>query len=240
MRCSRPVDSGAYVLGALTPTDRAGYERHLATCAECRDEVAELAVLPGLLSRLDAETAVSLTEPPQPAPRSILTRTLAAASASRVRERRRHRWALAGTGLAAACLAVLLGVGATTAFTGGSKPPAQPAKPVLAQMTPTSADNGIIALIGYSAAEHGTNIKLLCLYQHSSPYGKPWNVTLEVYQRGNDMPIKVGPPWPVGGPDSDDGTAKVFTPWTSLNPGDIDQFVLTNDAGDTLLWYKTS
>jgi hypothetical protein len=238
MRCSRPVDSGAYVLGALTPADRATYERHLATCADCRDEVAELAVLPGLLSRLDAETAVTLAGPLEPAPRSILTRTLAAASASRVRERRRHRWALAGTGLAAACLAVVLGVGVTTAVTGGSKPPAQP---VLAQMTPTSADDGIIALVGFSAApnNHGTNIKLLCLYEHSSPYGKPWNVTLKVYPRSGP-PVTVTPSWPVGGPDSDDTAAKVFTPWTSINPGDIDRFELTRDDGTPLLWYQTT
>src|ERR1700740_2104954 len=123
MRCSRPVNSGAYVLGALTPADRAAYERHLATCVECRDEVAELAVLPGLLSRLDAATGVALAEPPEPAPRSILTRTLAAASASRIRERRRHRWALAGTGLAAAFLAVALSIGGEGVFHTGVHAP---------------------------------------------------------------------------------------------------------------------
>jgi hypothetical protein len=231
-----PVESGAYVLGALTPADRAAYERHLATCAECRDEVAELAVLPGLLSRLDAETAVALAEPPEPAPRSILTKTLAAASASRVKERRRHRWALAGSGLAAAFLAVLLGFGVTTAVTGGSKPPAQP---VMAQMTPTSADDGIIALVGLStAADHGTDIKLLCLYEQSSPYGKAWNVYPLIYQRGNPTPIKLSP-WQVGGPNSDN-TAKTFDLHTALAPGDIDKVVLANDAGDTLLWYETT
>ncbi len=235
MRCSRPVDSGAYVLGALTPTDRATYERHLATCAECRDAVAELAVLPGLLSRLDAETAVTLAGPLEPAPRSILTRTLAAASASRIRERRRHRWALAGTGLAAACLAVLLGVGVTTAVTGGSKPPVQP---VLAQMTPTNADDGIVALVGLStAADHGTDIKLLCLYEHSSPYSQPWNVNLVVYRRGSDTGITIFS-WPVGGPNSDDAPKIFPTQHTSIAPGDIDKFVLTKDDGTTLLWYK--
>jgi hypothetical protein len=234
MRCSRPVDSGAYVLGALTPTDRAAYERHLATCAACRDEVAELAVLPGLLSRLDAETAVTLAGPLEPAPQSILTRTLASASASRIRERRRHRWALAGTGLAAACLAVLLGVGVTTAVTGGSKPPAQP---VLAQMTPTSNDEGIVALVGLSgAADRGTDIKLLCLYEQSSPYGKAWSVYPLVYQRGNPTPIKLSP-WQVGGPNTDD-TAKTFDRHTTIAPGDIDRVVLTRDDGIPLLWYQ--
>jgi hypothetical protein len=234
MTCTRPVDAGAYVLGALTPADRASYERHLATCAECRNEVAELAVLPGLLSRLDAGTAIALAEPVQPAPRSILTRTLAAASASQVRERRRHRWALAGTGLAAACLSVLLGLGGATVFGTGSKPPAQP---VLAQMTPTSANGGIVALVGYTPAGSGTNIKLLCLYERSSPYGKAWNVNLMVYQRGSTTPIFVTS-WQVGGPNYDDSTAQTFTKWTPVNPGDIERLVLTRDDGTTLLEYR--
>lgn len=41
----------AYVLGALTPEDRRAFEDHLAICEECRAAVAELASLPGLLSR---------------------------------------------------------------------------------------------------------------------------------------------------------------------------------------------
>ena len=41
------------MLGALAPAERADYERHLAGCAACRESVAELAVLPGLLGRLD-------------------------------------------------------------------------------------------------------------------------------------------------------------------------------------------
>jgi hypothetical protein len=236
MTCIRPVDAGAYVLGALAPADRASYERHLATCAECRDEVADLAVLPGLLSRLDAETAVALAQPAEPAPRSILTRTLAAASASQVRERRRHRWALAGTGLAAACLAVLLGLGATTVFNSGSRPPAQP---VLAQMTPSRPNGGIVALVGYTpAAGHGTNIKLLCLYEQSSSYGKAWTVDLVLYQRGKSDPIFVVS-WQVGGPAYDDSTAKTFTKWTPVNPGDIERLVLTrDDDGAPLLEYR--
>ncbi|MFD0784741.1 zf-HC2 domain-containing protein, partial [Micromonospora azadirachtae] len=46
-RCEFTQDDGAYVLGALAPAERAAYERHLAGCADCREAVAELAVLPG-------------------------------------------------------------------------------------------------------------------------------------------------------------------------------------------------
>jgi anti-sigma factor RsiW len=42
---------GVYVFGAITPADRVTVVRHLATCPPCRDELAGLAGLPGLLLR---------------------------------------------------------------------------------------------------------------------------------------------------------------------------------------------
>jgi hypothetical protein len=57
MRCEHLQDSGSYVLGALSPPERDAYERHLGQCDTCRTEVADLAVLPGLLGRLDLPTA---------------------------------------------------------------------------------------------------------------------------------------------------------------------------------------
>src|ERR1700738_1996068 len=49
MTCEFTFDDGAYVLGALSPAERAAFERHLPGCASCRESVADLAVLPGLL-----------------------------------------------------------------------------------------------------------------------------------------------------------------------------------------------
>ncbi|MFJ3406477.1 anti-sigma factor family protein [Promicromonospora sp. NPDC090134] len=54
----------AYVLGALSPSDRRSYERHLAECAACRAAVAELAGLPGLLGTISPEHAESLVAEP--------------------------------------------------------------------------------------------------------------------------------------------------------------------------------
>jgi anti-sigma factor RsiW len=56
-------DLGVYVLGALEPAERDRFERHLSGCAICRDELADLAVLPALLARLD-EPTVAATAPP--------------------------------------------------------------------------------------------------------------------------------------------------------------------------------
>jgi hypothetical protein len=51
------VQLGSYVFGAITPPDRATVVRHLATCPDCRDELAGLAGLPGLLLRPPAIAA---------------------------------------------------------------------------------------------------------------------------------------------------------------------------------------
>lgn len=64
MRCEHLHDSAVYVLGALSPPEREAYERHLATCAECRAEVTEFADLPGLLGRLDPELAQAIAAEP--------------------------------------------------------------------------------------------------------------------------------------------------------------------------------
>jgi anti-sigma factor RsiW len=45
------LELGVYVLGVIGSADRIAVDAHLACCADCRDELAELAGLPGLLSR---------------------------------------------------------------------------------------------------------------------------------------------------------------------------------------------
>ena len=58
------VQLGIYVVGAITPPDRATVVRHLAACPNCRDELAGLAALPGLLLRPPAMlVALSIDDP---------------------------------------------------------------------------------------------------------------------------------------------------------------------------------
>lgn len=52
----------SYVLGALSPSDRRAYERHLAGCGVCHEAVAELAGMPGLLGALSREEAEELLD----------------------------------------------------------------------------------------------------------------------------------------------------------------------------------
>jgi hypothetical protein len=55
----------AYVLGALSTDDRREYERHLAGCASCSNAVSEFAGMPGLLMKIDADTAQILASAPE-------------------------------------------------------------------------------------------------------------------------------------------------------------------------------
>jgi hypothetical protein len=222
-----------YVLGALAPADRAQYERHLAGCAECREEVADLAVLPGLLGRLDAATAASVDEPPAtPAPPKLLDSVLRAAGTERGRSRRRRRWQLAGVGLAAACLALLVGVGVTVM---DGQPPKRPATPVVAQMQPIDEDVPVVGLLGYGPYNGGTEIKMLCLYDNSSPYAHPWTVHLVVYPRSGGGPVDL-PSWPVN-PGQD---AAPISADTTIAPGNIDRIELVRADGERLLVYQAT
>lgn len=97
-------DLGAYLLGALEPASRDRFERHLSGCVTCRNELADLAVLPTLLSRLDTSTAGAVDPPP-------FAPVLDGVIRQRRNERRRERALAAVTALACAVAAavVLLG-----------------------------------------------------------------------------------------------------------------------------------
>jgi hypothetical protein len=102
---------GVYVLGAIDPAERALVDVHLATCRECRDELADLAGLPALLARVNPDeisricpddtvrTSVpaSAEEPP---PDELIGTVLDLAQA----RRRRSRWRFAAA--AAAVVAI--------------------------------------------------------------------------------------------------------------------------------------
>ena len=108
---------GAYVLGALDPAERGAVEAHLDTCPACRDELAQLAGLPGLLAHLTAEEV--LAGPPEPSA-GLLDRMLGELAERRAREGRRRR-VLA----VAAAVAVLAGgTAAGLSLTGGDHAPA--------------------------------------------------------------------------------------------------------------------
>lgn len=113
MECGEArISLGVYVLGAIDPAERAMVDAHLATCRDCRDELAGLAGLPALLARVNPEDALLLGEEdlelPEPAtepPRELLGTVLDLTAA----RRRRRGWR---NGLLAAAAAAVIAAGA--------------------------------------------------------------------------------------------------------------------------------
>ena len=113
---------GVYVLGAIEPAERGLVDAHLATCRDCRDELAGLAGLPALLARVDpdeisricADDAAGQVTSDQP-PEELLATVHGLAEA----RRRRDRWRFAAAAAAVVVLAAGLfgGLKAATSTT---------------------------------------------------------------------------------------------------------------------------
>lgn len=231
MTCDFALDDGAYVLGALSPAERSEFERHLSTCATCRESVASLAVLPGLLARLEPATAVALgggVAVVQPAPSTLLPRTLAAAAQQRRFERRRNGRRRTGYLLATAAALVLLVTAAGSAVhivdSRAETPiPMTAMRPAQQEWTPVSADLGMAATAG------GTKLVMTCWY--GSGYEDGWIVRLVVFPRGGGEPDQVGT-W-----TADAGDTVKLTALTHLKPAEIARVELQRTDNVTLLWW---
>jgi len=136
---------GAYVVGALDPRERADVEAHLAHCPMCRDELAMLAPLPGLMSRLTVEEAVS---GPPPVDDAMLERLLTAASRDR-RVAAHRRW------LAVAAAVVVLAGGTTAGVAMHSSMSAKHWQQVSAQ-----GPGGVHMKVDIEPASTGTTLQL--------------------------------------------------------------------------------
>lgn len=108
--CSRlRISLGVYVLGAIEPAERALLDEHLSVCGRCRDELASLAGLPALLSRVGEEQLAQLGPPPE----ELLEPMLAQANRE-IRTRRRRNVALLIAAAAALVIATGAGMGLVT------------------------------------------------------------------------------------------------------------------------------
>jgi len=163
------VSLGVYVLGAIDPADRAQVDAHLTTCRDCRDELAGLAGLPALLSRVSAEEAFALASVEEPsadartggqAPPPELLASVIDLTAAR---RRRRRWRDASVGVAAA-LIVAIGVFGGLRLGGGTTPPPAasgvnyPGQANGPWRTVTTSASGMSASVAYRSMGWGTQL----------------------------------------------------------------------------------
>src|SRR5262245_3489473 len=160
MSCPYAVNDGAYILGALAPADRAEFEHHLATCPTCRASVATLAVLPGLLGRLDSGTPVpSVTAPPE-----LLPRVISAVRTRRRAQRRRQLLTTATACALTAAVAAAVGVGVQL-LTNPSETAVivTPAPVEFFEMHPAANYVPLDAEIGLRTDQTGTVVSVRCL-----------------------------------------------------------------------------
>jgi hypothetical protein len=177
------ISLGVYVLGAIDPAERALVESHLATCRECRDELAGLAGLPALLARVSAEEAAALAVAPDEAPGKHRYQAVAAPTTAKTAgepppellatvlsltaaRRRRRRLTRAGLGVAAA-LIIAAGVFGGVRATGGGNPAPptagaamnNPGTPNGPWQTVTTAAGGMSATVEYRSMGWGTQLQ---------------------------------------------------------------------------------
>jgi anti-sigma factor RsiW len=232
MRCEHEHDDGAYVLGALSPAERAAYERHLATCSFCREAVADIAVLPGLLGRLDPGDFAKLLDPTlmQPPAPSRTPHLVNAVQRTRRKERKQTRVRVLSTALAAAVLALVVGVGAMFVM-GGSSPSTPPQSPVaMSQMSPVANGVALTADIGLTKAPGGTKIDLKCVYNRNAPDLKPYTVRL-VAHGADDQEDQLGS-W-----TASPGKEFIMSGNTYIGDGSLSRLELVRGDGKVLLAY---
>ncbi|MDR6907919.1 hypothetical protein J2X63_003627 [Agromyces sp. 3263] len=149
----------AYVLGALSPAERREYEGHLESCDACLRSVAELAPMPGLLSRLTPERATALLDaeaPPAAAPKPELLDAVRLEARRRGIRRRRRGWAVATVAVAA--VVVLAALFVPLAFS-------RPAPGGQTVAFDAVADVPVTATAVLTPVEWGTRIALDCTYE---------------------------------------------------------------------------
>ena len=148
---------GVYVLGAIEPAERELLDQHLAQCPACREELAGLAGLPALLSRVpraDAEMLAAagdedlrLDEPPPELLNSLLRQVAA--------RRQARRWRGLAAAAAAAAVAAGGGVAAATIALSGGGPAA-----AVNVASATNSGTHVSAVVDYRRSGPGTAMKV--------------------------------------------------------------------------------
>ncbi len=228
------VSLGVYVLGAIDPAERALVDSHLATCRDCRDELAGLAGLPALLARVSTEEAIALAVPDGPAlaldempepPHELLATVLDLTAA----RRRRRRWQQAALGLAAA-LIIAAGVFGGLRLGAGPAQPSSVASGSLFAGHPNSAwettqgqSGAATATVSYRSMGWGTELD-------TKVNGIPAGTSCQLYVIDSTGQRVLAGGWVT---DNDEGS--VWYPGSSAVPSkDVTGFQITVAHGQTI------
>lgn len=232
MTCPHTFSDGAYVLGALSPTERTAFEAHLPDCESCAGAVARLAPVPGLLGRVDPATL----QPSPPGP-SRLQQLLASVTQQRHRQTRVRRWQLAAAALAAAVLAVAGTAGVVGLVDREAPaPPQPPGAASAASMLPVDASVPVTAQLAMAETPVGTEVWMACQYPEPTDpeYGTEAR-TFRLVAVGMD-----GTSEQVGSWLAAPGDELSLTGWTKFTGGELARVELRDASGHRLLTYDVN
>ncbi|QIG40241.1 zf-HC2 domain-containing protein [Microbacterium sp. 4R-513] len=162
----------AYVLGALSPSDRRDFEAHLDECPDCRRAIAELTPTVGLLSRISAQDAEAIDD-------DDLDEDSAGSAAvlSLARERSRRRRRLRVVALVAAAVLVIAAVAVPLSVSSFVP------RPTESFALQSTTDVPLEASVQLTSVGWGTRIELSCRYPEDDESGAPeegWTYALTV------------------------------------------------------------
>ena len=174
--CPRQPEAGAYLLGALSPSERADYAAHLQSCQHCLREVGQLAGLPGLLARGQEPVSPTREAPPEATagmPREVAEGPASAgvgvgaldAALREVQRAQRRRRALVAAGFV---LVAGLGVAASTAYDRLERPAGPTTGVVAAANLPVHmqpvGNSPVSAAVELTRQPWGTEVVMRCRY----------------------------------------------------------------------------
>ena len=198
---------GAYVLGALSDSERHAFEEHLATCDSCAASVRDLGGLPRLLASVPESALLEEVAPP----RSLL---LGVERRMR-RDVNRRRWIMGGIAAAAACL-ITVAVVVVQPDNGPS------GHPVAMSATGTAP---ITATADIRDVAWGTSIEVTCHYDEVEP---PRPYALVVVDRN-------GTSHELGTWNLSPGKVATYQSGTALHRSEITAVEITTVSGKPLL-----
>ncbi|MFJ8028516.1 zf-HC2 domain-containing protein [Streptomyces sp. NPDC096311] len=243
---------GGYVLGTLSPAEMEQARAHLAGCAECRAEHAQLAGLPTLLATVTAAEAAGRTAPAADA--NLADRLVARAAESaqgssparpavpavpqvgvlerllqQAAARRRKTWRLQLAGVAASLTFIAAAAGGTwlaaTGSVGSQATQPGPTAPT-AWRTFSGSDpaTGVTASVKVSPSAWGSVLQV-------SAKGAPAGITCRLQAVGPGGARVDGASWRAG--EYPPGTT--ITGAVAMSPGDIEHFEIVAGNGQKLV-----
>jgi hypothetical protein len=197
------------VLDTLAPDERAAFQAHLATCADCQARVAEARDAAGLLAGL---TELEIADP-GPVPDTLLPGLLRRVG----REQMRRRLVSGSIGAAAAAIVTALVIGLWPGSSTSSPPAA-----AMTQVVPSP----VTATATLVSKAWGTEIDLHCKYSDNVDRYEPYKLLVIDTAGGRHS---------VGSWTLSPGHEVDFTAGTAVQESDIFRVEITRDDGSPIL-----